>query len=598
VQKPLSPSHKCPVPLQHCLELVNDNLPTPFQTLLSHIPSLLSDVYIHFLHLFTDSHCSRRMEPAAHLNSIVQSGRAAQVRRQSRTAAQEEVAPDEYPTFTRPISPELDASKRYTQDPPKRKRTNPWSFRRNSNASESGDDCDRPLSRKLSRKASTVFHIFTPQRARSNASAALPQSLLGEPGDAREHVPPAAPSRHVTDERRRSSLQKLKDFIFEILRKDSAVSEKPYLPAPPLDDDDHAMGLFQTSSPKHPQSLYTADPDLIYMTGALPPDNPNSSLLEPLTNPDLTESKRRKTSAAAAARPHGIDADLDDPWRPFSPNLTGYSPPPLPRRRATHHAHTAVPKFPSRRRDSRRRFSAVPASAEIHMDMMSATPRHVVAPWDTPSDTDRSSPSTSAIGVLPSLSSAESASHVPFPVFALPSTTANSSTVALHTPSRPQSPAMNAMQVCPASPEVGPTVVSDGRPSTLTLPGPTFAMSVPPPGPALGQSDVAVPWAYFSFPSNVEFLTVPEVDTRPSTAADSTDEDVGELRLRRSGSLRREVGALKGVEGRRRIEGIEGRERVEGMEGAQGMEGMEGMQGYEFVERAMGWRVDVRARGR
>ncbi|KAF2442010.1 hypothetical protein P171DRAFT_59729 [Karstenula rhodostoma CBS 690.94] len=468
------------------------------------------------------------MATPSHFASVFKSVREAQARRHSATVSQDEIAPDDYPTFTRPLSPQLDESKRYTHDPPKRKRTNPWSFQRNPNAPESGDDCDRPLSRRLSRKASNVFHKFTPQTTHGNASTAPAQEFPGAP---EEH---AAKRLHVTAEQpeRRSSLQKLKDYILDKVRKDSATSTKPLLPAHPLDEDDHAMGLWQCSPPKHSQSLYTADPDIIYMTGALPANDPSRNSqehsenisLDPSVNPILTESRRRKASTAAAS--------IDSADVPFSQgvavNITGYSPPPTPKNRPSYHYPKISISNSSTCHNYPRRPRAGPSSSGkyINIAVAGSSARHVVAPWEEieqASPSTSTSTSTSTIGVLPSLSSVESASHVSLPTFALPSTPTNASTIALHTPSRPQSPTQGTQSMDVRTPE-------------------SCDSSRNSPSPA------------------AKFLDVPRIDTRPSTAADSVAEQ--ELRLRRLGSLRSEASVL---------------------------EGMEGMEGFEFVERAVGW---------
>lgn len=502
------------------------------------------------------------MTNPSHLASVLKSGREAQARRQSPTIALalDEIAPDEYPTFTRPISPELDESKRYTHDPPKRKRTNPWTFHLNPNSLESGDDCDRPLSRKLSRKASNVFHIFTPQRTRSNSSAAPAQQDLPEaPGEVEEHVQQAAKRHHVTAERRRSSLKRLYEYILG-KRKDSATSEKTLLPAPPLDEDDHATGIRQRCSPKHPHSFHNTDPDVVYMTGALPASTPTShsedlsgsSSLDPLVNPNLTVSKRRKFCAAVAASFDSADVAIS---QGIANNIAGYSPPATPENTSScHYPKPAMSNFHPYH-NSLWRGTPGQSSSGKYVDITAATSsaRHVVAPWE---NTEQVSPSTSAIGILPSLSSVKSTSHVSLPTFALPPTTASSSTVALHTLSRPHSPAHD-IDVCLASSSIDPTEVSDGRPSsTFALRSPSIAI---PANHPLEVQHVQMPGAYVSSRSSLSpagnFLNVPEFDTRPSTAVDSVDGQ--DLRLRRSGSLRSETSALGGIEVMERFESVE-----------------------------------------
>ncbi|KAK7191915.1 hypothetical protein PSPO01_02364 [Paraphaeosphaeria sporulosa] len=501
------------------------------------------------------------MATPPHLASVIRSGREAQSRRKSAAVPPDQIAPDEYPTFTRPISPELDESKRYTHDPPKRKRTNPWTFHRDSNSSESGDDCDRPLTRRLSRKASNVFHIFTPQRTRSNSSAAPPQHLSETPEDQEreEHVQPAAKRRHVTAERRKSSLKHLMEFIWG-KRKDSATSENPHLPAPPLDEDDHATGLRQRFPLKHSQSLFTSDPDdIIYMSGALPASTPNRSplgdlggfSLDFLVNPNITERKPRKASAAAIS----INSDEPSIFQSFGNSIIGYSPPPTPKnKRSVHDPNTEMSSFHECHNSLRRPGTGPPSSGSgkyTDIAVAGTSTRHAVAPWE---QSEAASPSTSIIGVLPSLSSVESTSHVSLPTFALPPPTANSSTVALHTPSRSHSPTQAPwwamlMDVCPASRSIDPAEVNSERPELGAPPSPGLAPLMQMPG-----SFIPSP------PTSTHHLKVADVDTRPSTAADSLDER--ELRLRRSGSLRREASAL---------------------------EGMEGMEGFGYVGTAMRW---------
>ncbi|KAF9735697.1 hypothetical protein PMIN06_006773 [Paraphaeosphaeria minitans] len=516
------------------------------------------------------------MATPSHLASVLRSGREAQSRRKSAAVPPDEVAPDEYPTFTRPISPELDESKRYTQDPPKRKRTNPWSFHRNSNSSESGDDCDRPLSRKLSRKASNVFHIFTPQRTRSNASAAPAQHPREAPddGEADEHVQPTAKRRHVTAERRKSSLKQLIEFIWG-KRKDSATSEKPLLPAPLLDEDDLATGLWKRSSPNHPQSPFNSDPDdIIYMSGALPASTPNRTSpvdlggisLDPLVNPNVTESKRRKAFAAAAS----IDSNEPSMLQGVGSSVTGYSPPPTPKnKRSVHYPNTAMVNFHpchSSLRRPRAGPSSIANATYMDVTVAHASARYAIAPWE---EADATSPSTSTIGVLPSLSSVDSTSNLSLPTFAQPPTTASPTTVALHTPSRPHSPAQARsgapLMDFPTTTSIDPAHLTNARPATLSLPSPSLATRALIPGSSIPGSSPAAPYPHAHAD---HLLAVPAADgnSRPSTAADSVDE--AGLRLRRSGSLRREAWRL------------------------------EGMEGFEFVERAVGWGAEEGARER
>ncbi|KAJ4345879.1 uncharacterized protein N0V89_012015 [Didymosphaeria variabile] len=504
----------------------------------------------------------------SYFKSVPRSGRESQAHRQCPAVAQDGIAPDEYPTFTRPSSPELDGSKRYTDDAPKRKRTHPWTFRRDSN-SESGDDCDRPLARRLSRKASTVLHKFTPQRTRSDASSARAQSLPEGPEEADEHVEPVAKRRHFSAERRRSSLQKLKDLINKV-HKDSAAPTKTFLPAPPLDEDDRDMGLMQRSCSGKAPSLAAEDPELIYMAGALPaPASEDSSgdgngigngniSLDPLLNPNLTESKHRKASTAAASLDSdywvnaataatSIDVDMDDGREvgllpPAS--LTGYSPPPNPKnKRARHYPYNALPNFPNRRNSLKRQFSL--SSKSQRRDMTTALSNRHIAPWDPLSTTSSVTQpdSTSVIGVLPSLSSETTISHISIPTFNLP-----------------QSPASHpeGTDQCPASPSNPPTEASEEKAgSTFTPPSPC---TVPPPStePHVSETYVSLPALH-----QRDTLNVPDVDTHPSTAADSTFSGE-ELRLRRSGSLRRSASALT-------------------------LDGMEGLEGFEYVQRALGW---------
>lgn len=499
------------------------------------------------------------MAVPSHVEFVLQSSRETTIRRESTALAPDEIAPDEYPTFTRAVSPELAESKRYTHEPPRRSRTNPWSsFHRNSNSSESGDDCDRPLSRKLSRKASNVFHIFTPQRTRSNASV-VPATILTEVlsgplpdsmseahkvSETEEPVQPAAKIHHVTKERRKSSLKQLMDFI-RGKRKDSGFSDTIYLPASPLTEGDIAMGLRQ----RHPQCPFTSDPDdTICMTGArpiLPCRNPSttrrydlsSTSLNPLVNPNITESKRRKASSSS-------DSDEPSIGLTYGSSNVSYSTPPTPQRKhSIHYPDPAVSNsYPHYTPLARLESARSPSLDLIDMDIMVAEARGSIAPWE---DAEITSPATPTIGVLPSLSSEENTSHVSLPTFVLPSKAANASTLALFTPSRPQSPTQTTKNipadVGPASPSVDPEEMDSEKSETLAVPSPRLTQ----PTQALRSFTLS------SSPSS-DHLQVADLDTRPSTAADSIDEQG--LRLRRSSSLRGEMIALESPEGMKGVE--------------------------------------------
>ncbi|KAF1975281.1 hypothetical protein BU23DRAFT_81244 [Bimuria novae-zelandiae CBS 107.79] len=517
------------------------------------------------------------MELPEHFESVLRRGREARARRRRSPSpvlvTEEEVAPDQYPTFTRPISPELNESKRYTTERPKKKHANPWLFRRDSNSTESGDDCDQPLtrqlSRKASRKASAVLSMFTPQRTRSDAS--------NGPGkeSSEESTPPsplAQKKQGVTVERRRSSFQKIRDIIAG-KRKDSANSEKAILPTPPLDDDDRAMGLFEKPSPPKVFEPTATDSELLCMTGALSASSTGANSSSGIENDVDAHSRVQEagnscrdpshdsesagTSSFPVTNPHtptpeaDIDARMiDEPIGVVNASDDGPSSP--KHKRSRHHRRYTLPNFTSirpgkgmRNSTKKKLVKRMPASSSAASFNIrrALTARYVSPATPAPNPT-----SADEIGVIP-LSSVAPISHITLPTFTDYSPTTNSSTVALQTTSYPHTPSKSPFDDGLASPQIDPTTVSirSGAPS-----GSPFAL----PSPFMDPSDAQqVQTSSVSVSAIAPFLATPAPtewpscvlrrsvdDDRQSTTAtivtivdtESTHED---LRLRRSESL-------------------------------------------------------------
>lgn len=539
---------------------------------------------------------------------VLRSGREVQARPPLSTVAPHQITPDEYPTFTRPISPELDESERYTQEPPKRKRTNPWSFRHESDSSESLDDFAKPLTRKLSRRASAVFAVFTPQRSRSSASAIPPRIVAEEFRELEEQGEPAAKRRQVTLERRRSSLQKIKELVTG-RRKDSVFPGKTLLPAPTLDEDDLAMGLFcRPSPPMISDPFVAADPELVYMTGALPlsfpepvsPDKSAKSSLDPILDPTSTDSTHQKASTASVSLnsessvgidPHtsipNNEAEVSERSDYLPAHFTGDRPTSPPdHKQARHRRYNSLRDFVNRGNSLRKGLNHSVSRSPIarRFDNTTALSTRCIAPWEPPETSPPKTQVTPTIGILPSVSSVDTTSQASLPIFASSDISpTNSSIVALHTSSTVHPSTSNT---CPPRPAIDPTIVSDNMSDSIAaLPSPCVALPqsdhlFPPAAlrnvPVCATTSLDTCGAIFHQRTTQDAREDATEETRSSTAADTGSEGE-QLRLRRSRSLRADS------MGRGDLDALAG---------------LEGMSGFEYVKRAIRWRDDCEWEGR
>lgn len=441
-----------------------------------------------------------------HLDTILRSGYEAQAHRRRIAASNDggmaELNPDEGPTFTHPVSPGLDSTHRYTTSPPMRRRTNPWSLLRESSSSESGDDCDRPLtrslshnlSRRLSRRASSALSKFNLQRAPTDADE---EELTNSSEGTDRASEPSTKKQPVPLERRRSSLQKIKDFVTG-RRKDSAMSDNALTNVTTPDEDQRAMRsseLLGTWQRAHDVSSGFAS---FNMTRALPASSSDFVSLESGANGQqqihILEQPIHSSDDSSGGEGVSPTTGLQmSPFLPVSETNTGaewtqisyvvdnssieYAQN-LKRKRSRGISSIHIPRLPSIGSILQKERSFRSPKAKLKRrepGLTSPLGGHVPTdPWighTTSTNPVHPPASIDEIGVLPP-SSMESALNVSAPVYTTDSSTSSSATVRTPSPSLPVSK-KEGLHGCPSSPHLEP-VVAETVPSgsSFVLPSP------------------------------------------------------------------------------------------------------------------------------
>lgn len=284
-------------------------------------PSISSpeQAYIHQLLPICDQMSATLLSD--HLDSVLKSGREAQARRQC-SSISELIVPDEVPSFT---------------SDPKRKRSDLWHKRESHDSgSESGDDCDRPLVPKLSRRPSTILHAF--ERFRRNRPQDQDSSNRCK-NEARDSGTQTDLNTRLSPMRRDSFRQKLHALFADNIR--TVQSRKP-----------HPRAMVRTGEPVslvHPRRSDPAqskDPDSTCMPEALNPIEHDSNSTGDWGFKTFRLGSRTRSISSSSWRSDNSRCELDyqpsataetdvrsgesvdsQRWR----TLNGYSPPPTPK---------------------------------------------------------------------------------------------------------------------------------------------------------------------------------------------------------------------------------------------------------------------------
>ena len=558
------------------------------------------------------------MTSFSQLETILQSGYEARSRRRRSSSpnsleeeeVEQEITPDERPTFTRRMSPDFDQTRGYGTSSPNPRRGDPWSFRHQSVSSESGDDCDQPLTRRLSRRATTVLSKFT-QRRRTDPIGGLSAISSQTPDTSSEQRTQRPP---MGKERRRSSLQKLKDFIAR-KRKDSAISDASTSKCPRHGDDGCATGPFESLFQMRRTGSTPANPTLLYNLEVLPLDSITSRLFErtydfadPPTRVEdpIEEVHQSSSNFQGPLNSNPVNADFAfEPKADTEDRATSSSREEvssidgthqnLKRKRSQQSGATAAPELShlanaqqdDQPHDSikRRSFaSGLRISLEPGSGMFTEPWVYHVSP------TPPANPPTSIedIGILPPVSM-ESASSIA--VAAFTNRSANSSTIALHTPSlRSRSPSRAALDNRSTSVQINPVASPNTSPgSSFSLPSPFMPMPSAYPvqrsAPSLLQT---TPVVSSCMAADCSSCTVSRYVEEDRISLSATEADTASLRealpLQRCHDI---VDGTRGAASAAVLTDKGDGMPVSGVIDFAALRGLEGMNGYDFARKVL-----------
>ena len=560
------------------------------------------------------------MSSFGQLDSVLESDHEAQAqyRRSSSSIVLEDeegITPDELPTFTRRMCPDLSGKRGYGTNSSKTNHQNSRPLHRHSASSESGDDCDQPLTRRLSRTASTVISKLTRRRCTvafeevSKTSTKTPECS----SEQRSKRP------SMVEERRRSSLQKLKDLIVG-KRKDSANSESFTIIGPDPDDNSNAKGLFErpVQSPR-PDSM-TANLTQLYNRKALPTAQIAPHLLDrtdytadlEIQSMNTVEVCSNSSKPLGPLTSHPVDAgfvyeteaDKEETVTPspcIEDPITDWSHQNLKRKRFQQFSATAElvrPPLTTIQHSDRPQHSikrkplhpepetAVNSDLSMFTELWDRRESHKT-PVDLPASIDD-------IGILPP-ASMETASQSDIPTLTAP--TANISIIAPHVPSSfSYSPSTEAIDQHPTPGQINPTIIPDlSSGSSFTLPSPFMPI---PKVHSAQRSVVPLPHTTPDFSTPVaadwpsctlsKFLEDDQLSTSATIADTASSREA--LPLQRYRNVLDEVreAAAAAILDRGNMMSVSGTVDMTALRG------MEDMDGYDFAMRVLKWEHENR----